>query len=319
MVNFSVAICTYNGETRLPLVLDRLLNQKQTESLNWEILVIDNNSTDQTAKVVQVYQSKFSQLSPKIRYYFEPKQGIAFARRLAIKQSKSPLIGFLDDDNFPSHFWVYQAYLFSQIYPKSGAYGSQINPLYEVNPPDNFNRISCFLAIINRGEKPFRYDLMQRWLFPPGAGLVIRKQAWLSCVPNSPFFRGVTGKSLQHKGEDIEALSYLRKAGWEIWHNPQMQVDHYIPESRLQKSYLVKLLRGIGLSRYPTRMLQLSNWQKPFFILVYLMNDLRKFMFHYFRYYNVLQTDPIARSELEFFFSSFMSPFYHWLKGASLR
>ncbi len=315
MINFSVAICTYNGETQLPRVLDRLLSQTQTESLTWEIIVIDNNSTDQTAKVVQAYQSQFSQLCPKIRYYFEPKQGIAFARRLAIKQSKSPLIGFLDDDNLPSPDWVYKAYLFGKMHPKAGAYGSQLDPLYEVAPPKNFNRIACFLAIVNRGESSFRYDLMQRWLFPPGAGLVIRKKAWLSCVPDSPFFRGVTGKSLQHKGEDIEALSYLRKARWEIWHNPQMQVDHYIPQSRLQKIYLVKLLRGIGLSRYPTRMLQLYNWQKPFLIIVYWLNDLRKLVVHCLKYYNVIKTDPIARSELEFFLSSLMSPFYHWLKS----
>ncbi|WP_039895179.1 hormogonium polysaccharide biosynthesis glycosyltransferase HpsE [Lyngbya sp. PCC 8106] len=315
MMNFSVVICTYNGEHRLPEVLERLCSQEQTENLAWEILVIDNNSTDQTQKVVQEYQSEFSKKSPKIRYCFEPKQGIAFARRLAIQEAQSPLIGFLDDDNLPHLNWVYSAYLFAQSHPKAGAYGSQLEALYEANPPENFHRIACFLAIINRGREAFRYDLLERWLFPPGAGLVVRKQAWLDCVPEHPFFTGVSAKSLNNKGEDIEILSYLRKTGWEIWHNPQMIVDHHIPNSRLQKSYLLKLLRGIGLSRYYTRMLQLPTWKKPLFTVIYLLNDLRKLIVHYWTHYKVLNTDIVSRCELELYWSSLISPFYYWLKA----
>lgn len=314
MMNFTVVICTYNGEHRLPQVIDRLRSQKQTENLAWEILVIDNNSTDNTQKVVQKYQSEFPQKSPKIRYCFEPKQGIAFARRLAIQSAQSPLIGFLDDDNLPHLNWVYSAYSFAQLHPKAGAFGSQLEALYEVNPPENFHRIACFLAIINRGGEAFRYDLLERWLFPPGAGLVVRKQAWLECVPENPFFTGVSAQSLNNKGEDIEILSYLRKTGWEIWHNPQMKVDHNIPNSRLQKSYLLKLLRGIGLSRYYTRMLQLPTWKKPVFTLVYIFNDLRKLIIHYWTYYKILNTDLVSRCELELYWNSLISPFYYWLK-----
>ncbi len=313
MLDFTVIICTYNGENRLPHVLDRLRTQEHLENLAWEILVIDNNSTDNTEKVVRQYQSQSLKSYPKIRYCFESKQGITFARRLGIQESNSPLIGFLDDDNFPDENWVNSAYSFAQSHPNAGALGSAIQALYEVEPPTNFKRIACFLAIINRGKNAFRYDVLERWLFPPGAGLVIRKQAWLSCVPQKPFFTGVAAQSLNNKGEDIEILSYLRKAGWEIWHNPEMKVNHYIPNHRLQKSYLVKLLRGIGLSRYYTRMLQLSNWKKPIFTVLYLFNDLRKLMIHYYRYYKTLNIDLVARCELELFWSSLISPFYYLL------
>ncbi|MFY7804896.1 MAG: hormogonium polysaccharide biosynthesis glycosyltransferase HpsE [Limnoraphis robusta] len=313
MLDFTVVICTYNGEHRLPQVLDRLLAQEITKHLLWEILVIDNNSTDETEKVVRKYQSESSQNSPKIRYCFERQQGITFARRLAIKEAQSPLIGFIDDDNLPRNDWVDSAYSFAQLHPQAAAYGSKLEPLYEANPPQNFDRIACFLAIINRGEEAFRYDLLERWLFPPGAGLVIRKQVWLDCVPEKPFFTGVSAQSLQNKGEDIEILSYFRKKSWEIWHNPQMKVDHHIPNNRLQKSYLVKLLRGIGLSRYYTRMLQLPAWKKPVFTLIYLLNDLRKFIVHYWTYHKIINTDLVARCELELFWSSLISPFYYFL------
>ncbi|MEL7037179.1 MAG: hormogonium polysaccharide biosynthesis glycosyltransferase HpsE [Cyanobacteria bacterium J06592_8] len=314
MIDFTVVICTYNGERRIPLVLDRLLSQQQIENLTWEIVIVDNNSTDRTKEVIQNYQSKSSPNPSEIKYCFEPRQGIAFARRLAIQEAKGSTIGFLDDDNLPDKNWIYAAYNFAQIHPNAGAFGSQIEAQYEAKPPQNFERIACFLAIIERGEEAFRYDVLDRWLFPPGAGLVIRKQVWLDCIPEEPFFSGVSAKSLQRKGEDIEMLSYVRKKGWEIWHNPEMKVDHLIPSNRLQKSYLMKLLRGIGLSRYHTRMLQLSTWKKPFFTLVYLFNDLRKLIVHYCTYYQTFNTDLVARCELEYFWSSLASPFYHWFK-----
>lgn len=315
MIDFTVVICTYNGENRLPQVLDRLLSQKQTKNLDWEILIVDNNSTDQTEKVIHNYQLKFCQNNPKIRYLFEHKQGIAFARRLAIKEANSPLIGFLDDDNLPHLNWVESAYLFANLHPQAGAYGSQIEGVYKINPPQNFHRIACFLAIINRGEKAFRYDLLERWLFPPGAGLVIRKQVWLECIPEQPFFTGVSAQSLQNKGEDMEMLSYVRKKGWEIWHNPQMKVEHHIPSNRLQKPYLLRLLRGIGLSRYYTRMLQYTTWKQPFFTVLHFLNDLRKLIIHYCYYYKVINKDLIARCELELFWSSLISPLYYWFKA----
>jgi glycosyltransferase involved in cell wall biosynthesis len=317
MVNFTVAICTYNGEARLPRVLERLrlsldatLTPFQGEPFSWEILVIDNNSTDNTAKVVQQYQFNWTEAYP-IRYYFEPEQGVAFARRRAIKEAKGSLVGFLDDDNLPTPNWVYEAYSFGQLHPQAGAYGSQIHGEYEVDPPENFQRISCFLAIVERGQEPFRYNL-HNGLLPVGAGLVIRKEAWLGHVPERPFFKGVCATSLSSKGEDLETLSYIGKAGWDIWHNPQMCIDHHIPGWRLEKSYLIRLLRGIGWSRYKTRMLRFQVWQIPFILPGYMLSDLRKLLLHFIRYRNVFQTNLVATCELELLVSTLVSPFYHW-------
>lgn len=344
MVDFTVAICTYNGETRLPKVLEQLRiacdkaapsfvcvsendysssvtedTKKRSQSsasthnenFSWEILVVDNNSTDNTAKIVQEYQANWSKTHP-IRYYFESEQGIAFARRCAIKNAKGSLIGFLDDDNLPTPNWVHEAYSFSQLHPNAGAYGSQIHGDYEVEPPRDFKRIACFLAIVERGNKPFRYDAKQ-WLFPAGAGLVIRKQAWLSSVPERPILKGVSAQSLVSKGEDIETLSYIQKAGWEIWYNPQMRIYHQIPRSRLEKAYLLKLFRGVGLSRYPTRMIRFEVWQRPFVLPLYVANDLRRLITHFIKYRKYLKTDIVVICELELFLSSLISPFYHWL------
>ncbi len=311
MVNLTVSICTYNGETRLPRVLDLLLSQENTDHFLWEIIVIDNNSSDNTAKVVQEYQSNSLSRYP-IRYYFEPKQGLAFARRYAIKEAQGDLVAFLDDDNLPTGNWVSAAYSFGMSHPKAGAYGSQINGEYEVNPPEGFPRIASLLAIVDRGQTPFCYELSRKWFFPAGAGLVVRKKAWIDSVPEEPILKGVCGTSLSSKGEDLETLSYIRKANWEIWHNPEMLIYHHIPRSRLEKDYLLQVARGVGLSRYPMRMLRFPFWQKPLVLPLYLANDLRKLILHFIKYRKFINTDTIAACELELFWSSFISPFYHW-------
>lgn len=318
MIDFTVAICTYNGAQRIPTVLDKLLSQVETEGFIWEIIVVDNNSSDDTANVVRDYQSKYSQVRP-IKYYFESHQGTAFARRLAIHKAESELVGFLDDDNYPDLNWVSAAYKFGQEHPKAGGYGSKVRGQYDQEPPPNFEKIACFLAIVDQGSKPFRYDLLKQWVFPPGAGMVIRRKAWLESVSEKPLLSGPLGKELANKGEDIESFSYLRKAGWEIWYNPEMQITHHIPSSRLQPMYLLKLFRGVGLSRYITRTIYRPKWQHLLITPVYFLSDLYKLITHYCKYYASLNEDIIVRCKLELLIWSTISPFYYLRKYLSIN
>lgn len=308
MIDFTVAIRTYNGEKRLPAVLDRLRSQVGTESFSWEVVIVDNNSSDNTKKVVQAYQANWPQAYP-LRYAFEAEQGAAFARQRAIREARGTFIGFLDDDNLPIPDWVAKAHAFGQQHPLAGAYGGQIRGNFEVAPPQHFERIAAFLAIIDRGQQVFRYDTK---VLPPGAGLVVRKQAWLENVPSRLLLRGPVGSSLSAKSEDIEALAYLRKAGWEIWHNPAMCIYHEIPKSRLEKAYLLNLCRGAGLGRHHIRMIGFKPWQRPLVFPVYLANDLRKVIFHFIKYYRVLQTDVVAACEMELLLGILISPFFLW-------
>ena len=311
-LDFTVAIPTYNGESRLPELLERLQNQLHTENLSWEIIVVDNNSTDNTAKVVQTYQKDWRYPYP-LKYCFEAKQGAAYARKKAVLEAKGRFIGFLDDDNYPVLNWVSAAYAFGEKYPKAGAYGSQIHPDWEVEPSENFQRIAPFLAITERGNLPLLYEAAKK-LLPPSAGLVVRKQAWLESVPDKPILTGrVKGSMLT--SEDLEMLSYIQKSGWEIWYNPEMEISHKIPKFRLQKDYLIPFFRGIGLSRYVTRMVNVKQIYRPFAFLAYLINDLRKIILHLLKYRTMLKTDLVAACEMQLFLSSFISPFYLWKNG----
>ncbi|MEH1768286.1 MAG: hormogonium polysaccharide biosynthesis glycosyltransferase HpsE [Nostoc sp.] len=311
-LDFTVAIPTYNGESRLPELLERLQNQLHTENLSWEIIVVDNNSTDNTAKVVQAYQQNWQRPYP-LKYCFEAQQGAAYARKRAVAEAKGRLIGFLDDDNYPVSNWVSAAYAFGEKHPKAGAYGSQIHPDWEVEPPENFQRIAPFLAITERGDLPLLYKPAKK-LLPPSAGLVVRKQAWLESVPDKPILTGrVKGNMLT--SEDLEMLSYIQKSGWEIWYNPEMEISHKIPKSRLQKDYLIPFFRGIGLSRHVTRMVNTKNVYRPVTLLSYMVNDLRKIALHLVKHRTKLKKDLVLACEMELFVSSFISPFYLWKNG----
>ncbi|MEM9907910.1 MAG: hormogonium polysaccharide biosynthesis glycosyltransferase HpsE [Cyanobacteria bacterium P01_D01_bin.44] len=317
MVDFSVVVCTYNGESRLPTVLEALqtnqsvltLSQHSPHTFTWEVLIIDNNSQDNTACVVKQYQQTWPD-GVELRYVFEPKQGLAYARRRAVRMAQADWIGFLDDDTIPATDWVSAAYQFAQQHPDVGAYGSEVQGDYESPPPPGFSRIASCLAVIQRGDRPFQYAC-RRGVLPAGAGMVIRRQAWLLHVPNVPKLTGVCANSLQAKGEDVETLSYIRQGGWPIWHNPHMRLFHQISKARLERTYLLQLFQGIGLSRYPLRMVRYRRWQRPAMTLLYAFSDLRKLGLHLLKTQQIFRLDTITACERRLLISSLLSPIYH--------
>lgn len=307
--DFTIAICTYNGAQRIPAVLERLREQIDTQQVRWEVFVIDNNSSDATADVVRQHQQDWPSETP-LRYFFEGRQGAAYARQLAMEKSKSELVGFLDDDNLPAADWVAAAFKFSQMHPSVGAYGSQIHGQFEGALPDDFHRIQSFFALTQRGDTAHVYQPRLRVL-PPSAGLVVRREAWLNNVPEQLILTGRHDEQML-TGEDLEAISHIRRGKWEIWHNPAMKVWHQIPAHRLQRSYLLPFFRGIGLSRHVTRMLAMPLWQRPFMFWVYSLNDLCRVLHHLLLYRGLLKTHTVSACELQLYLSSLISPFYIW-------
>ncbi|WP_315790565.1 hormogonium polysaccharide biosynthesis glycosyltransferase HpsE [Fischerella sp. JS2] len=307
MVEFTLAIPTYNRAKYLPIILERLRSQVDLENLSWEIIIIDNNSTDDTADVIHSYQAKWD-LNCSLNYFLEPEQGVTFARLRAVREAKGQLIAFLDDDNLPAPNWVKEAVNFAQEHPQAGAFGGQIHGAFEVKPPENIERIQGLLAIRERGDKANLYDPINLSL-PPGAALVFRKQAWDESIPNKLIFKGRLGK-LKVAGDDFELLLHLHKAGWEIWYNPNMHTYHQIPHWRLEKDYLITLARGCGLSIYQLRLINASNWQEPIIFIKIFLNNFRRVLKHIIKYRNKLNNDIVARAEMEFYLSSMLSPFY---------
>ncbi|MEC4985909.1 MAG: hormogonium polysaccharide biosynthesis glycosyltransferase HpsE [Oscillatoria sp. PMC 1068.18] len=308
-LDLTVAIPTYNSQKRLPLVLEKLREQVDTENIAWEIIIADNNSSDETAQIVRDYQANWQKPFP-LKYCLETQQGAAFARKKAVKEASGNLIAFLDDDTLPAPNWVTAAYKFAQEHPQAGAFGSQVHGDYEVEPPANFERIASFFAITERGDKPHLYEPRLKML-PPSAGLVVRKQAWCENVPEKPFLSGRSGKSILNS-EDLEVVMYIQNAGWEVWYNSEMEIYHQIKRDRLTREYLLYLMRSTGLARHHIRMLRLKPWQRPFFFPLGLAKDLQKALAYFLKNRNLLEQDVVAACEMEFLRSSIVSPFYLW-------
>jgi len=306
-VDITVAIPTYNGADRLPMVLDRVRSQIGLDGVSWEIIVCDNSSTDSTARVVQQYQTDWPERVP-LHYRFAAEQGAAFARQRAVECASGELIAFLDDDNLPAENWLAQAFSFANAHPEAGAFGSQIHGQFESELPKDLENIKCFLAIIERGNEPHLYEPANK-ILPPAAGLVVRKSAWLTAVPPRLFLNN-KGKEAGLASEDLEALLHIQKAGHEIWYNPAMVVHHDIPDGRLRKDYLVTLFRCVGLSRFHIRLLGLEDWKRPAAIPAYIANDICKLALHRIRYGARQQLSTTEECDRTLLASTVVSPFF---------
>lgn len=315
-IDFTVAIPTYNSENRIDKILSRLQAQIGVDNINWQVIIVDNNSQDNTAKIALEYQASWFK-KDALKYYLEPRQGAAFARMRAVQEANSDLVGLLDDDNLPALNWVAAAYAFGKNHPKAGAYASQIHGDFEIEPPQNFERIASFFGITQRGSQAHLYE-PEKLILPPGAGLVVRKQAWSMAVPQVPMLQGRLGKSFVG-GEDLEAMLHLHKAGWEIWYNPEMETYHQIPSWRLEKDYLVQISYGVGLNSCCLRMLNTSWWQKQNVLirtfvgswrrlLVYLIESRKKRLVA--KENSESFAELVAACELAFHWGYLLSPFY---------
>lgn len=320
-VDFTVAIRTYNAEKRLPDVLDCLLAQTGTEGIAWEVLVVDNNSTDQTAAIVSEYAQRWRSDS-QIRFLSEPRQGAGYGRELAMRESASEaLVGFLDDDNLPGETWLASAYRFGMAHLQVGAYGGNIYPKLDASLPDDFHRIKFLLAVGDSGPTAFRYPrtfVSRR--SPVNPGCVIRKQAWQEAVPQR---RRLWGRSEAWKlvatcAEDVEVFHYIINSQWEVWHNGEMEVWHHMPARRLEPAYLLKIARTSGLSAHALRLSKLHPWQQPFLLLLLpgfiFVGGLRVALF-YLRYRNQFSTDIVKacllQRQIGIFLSCFVTPRPH--------
>ena len=240
-----VAICTYNNARLLDRALATIEQQQVAPSVRWSVLVVDNNCTDETPTVVQKY-IKAGHI-PGLRVVSEPRQGLAHARRRAVCETSSELIAFVDDDCLLSPDWVEQAAAFCADHPRAGAVGGRVRLLWEVPPDDFLLRYEGSLARQDHGDLP-RQMPATGGTHLVGAGLVVRRQAleasgWM----DHGVLVGRQGNTLT-AGDDSEMVLRIRRVGYELWYNPAMQLQHYIPRRRMSIEYLCRLHRGFGQS-----------------------------------------------------------------------
>jgi glycosyltransferase involved in cell wall biosynthesis len=305
-MDFTIAIPTYNGADRLPIVFQSLQKQQVPLGLTWEVLVVDNNSQDNTPILIEELQQK--NLGFILRYCREPQQGLAFARIKAINEARGEWVAFVDDDNWPREDWLKSAALFRNHSPKLGAFSGKILGVYEVEPPEDFEKIRSFLAIRDHGSQPKKF-IPEHLQLPPGAGLFVKRSAWVAAATSHPKLVGRVGDSML-SGEDGEQLLYLHKSGWEIWYTPSIVIEHYIPKNRLTRDYLFNLAKGSGLATYQLRLiLARSPIQAKMLFFRTIAGNLRRLIFHWLKYRQKIDRELVPGFLWAFYYGSFLSPF----------
>lgn len=246
LFNVSVVICAYNAENRLPEVLEALSRQITTPGLAWEILVVDNNSTDGTASAAEKYSQSFGS-EVLFRVVHEPLQGLIYARRCGWIESRGSVISYLDDDNIVATDWVQSVWNFFLNHPRAGMVGPRIYPLMDFTPPAYFHYVKQSLAIRDLGDELLNTTHSVHG-HPPGAGMSCPRQVLKPIFIRHDFSAvGRQGTQLT-SGEDSMIALAIRRAGWEWWYEPKMILWHRLPESRMEIPYLRRLFRGMGMS-----------------------------------------------------------------------
>lgn len=300
-MDISIVIPTFNGEKRLPHLLDSLIKQKISETIKWEVLVVDNNSRDHTRGVVSTYQKR-GDFPCELRYAMESRQGLAYARQRGVEEAAGKCVGFLDDDCVLIDDWVSAAYRFGESHPDAGLWGSRIFPEYEITPPDGFDKIKHFFGNVDRGEKPFVYT-KKMGVTPAGLGLVVRKKAWIGSVNKKLF-------TATRRGQDVEAALNIQKSIWEVWHNPDMKLTHFMNKERFNVGYIKRICFEAGKSRIFYRFTRNNKWKWPFIVVLGVFIDGARYLSYLIKNGKKIASGSVAEiGKAEFLRGTFLALF----------
>ena len=242
----SVIICCYNSSQRINKTIKAIFSQKSIENLKIELLIIDNNSSDNTwEKVKEAIIDKPKKLNVKL--LSEKKPGLTNARNCGMKASKYNFLTFVDDDNhlFPDYLnIVYQTMLSNTEIGILGGKGITYNSL---KLPTWFKFIQRNYAVGPQGNDQLglqEVDLVY------GAGMTIRKDFWLKILSNGfmPILNDRTKKTLI-SGGDTELCMVFKIAGYKVFYHPELNFYHDIPIERINWEYVKKLNYGFGQAK----------------------------------------------------------------------
>ena len=227
--NATVIVCTYNRAESLRRTLACLAAQRVSRDLTWEIVVVDNNSRDNTRQIVEAHEGD----PIPVRYLFEAKQGLSHARNAGVHAAKGQFLLFTDDDVCPEPDWV-QTIVDGMRDEQCDACGGYIAPAWESPPPSWLTeRFYGFLAIRTDREDTFR---LTPGVPPPfGANMAFHRDVF-ERFGVFDITRGRKGNVLA-SGEDGELFERILRNGGQVMFFGNARVHHRIEAFRVTKRY----------------------------------------------------------------------------------
>ena len=237
----SVIIPTYNRSESLKDVLDSLIHQESTDGFDWEVLIVDNNSKDKTKELAEEFIPKFK---GKLRYIFEPTQGINCARNVGINNASGDILSFVEDDCVVNKDWLFEITEFFKN-PDHNAMGGKILPLL---PPDTPNWIRRNQASLNgpilqlHDFGPVTRTYQERGEFFIGANMHFRKSIFNECG----MFRVDLGSGTGSKGSETEFFERLRSHNLDIYYSGRVALLHKSEAERMNLRFLARWYVHLG-------------------------------------------------------------------------
>ncbi|NJL38860.1 MAG: glycosyltransferase family 2 protein [Leptolyngbyaceae cyanobacterium SM1_4_3] len=238
-IRVSCIICTYRRPELLAGALKSVIQQNLPVH-EFEIIVVDNNSGDETPTVVE----RLTRLSAApVRYVFEPKQGLSYARNAGVAQASSEIVAFLDDDAEADLGWLAALLEIYDTVSDALAVGGKILPIWEVERPAwiGDDRLRS-LSLIDWGDESRPLKWPERII---GANCSFRKQTFRDV--------GLFATDLGRRGEemlgneDTEIQERIHELNKLVFYHPEAIVYHRVPPERLTKEYFCG--RSFGNSR----------------------------------------------------------------------
>jgi len=236
----SAVISTYNRSEQLGAALDGVLQQTNPQ-VCYEVIVVDNNSTDHTRDVVEAYLARGH---ANLRYILEPRQGVSYARNTGIANARAPIVAFVDDDVRVTSDWIATIKRAFDANPAIDCIGGKVLPHWTTAPPQWLTRDHWMpLGLQDYGDSPLLIGAVNP-LCLVSANLACRRS----------IFEEIGAFDLQLQRikdgvgsiEDAELLERCWRAGRLCLYVPDLVVTTEVPAERLTRKYHRRWHTGHG-------------------------------------------------------------------------
>ena len=231
MVKLSVVVCTYNRCQLLKTCLDSLVNQALPRS-EYETIVIDNNSTDDTQKLVQEYYSNIK----NIKLIKEENQGLSHARNRGWREASGMYVAFIDDDAKADKNWAERVILsFQEVKPSPDVVGGKIIPFFYGQIPPWF---PIDIEVLSRGDRKRFLTAAEGQYGFYGSNMIFKKEI---LQENNGFSTeyGMQGNAIG-VAEETEFFRRLSKLSPVLWYDPDIIVEHLISANSFDFKFIFR-------------------------------------------------------------------------------
>ena len=211
-----------------------------TDGIDYELLLLDNNSTDKTREIGEGFAARF----PRIRYINEPIQGHPHTKNRGVRESRGEIVAFVDDDVYFSPGWLEAIASAFERRPDVACIGGKAVPHFEADRPSWLEDYLLPVYSITP------YGDYEREIQPPeypfGCNMAFRRSVFeqLGGFPTS--LGRKPGNLLSN--DEIHFLNCVAKAGLKTLYSPEAQVSHRILPDRMTRHWLLRRWYWQGIS-----------------------------------------------------------------------